>query len=273
MIPAIAQVCSLNSPFHKDVDDYAAGGCKAIEIWLTKLETYLRSHSVDDVRELIQRHEISFPVASFQGGLLTSQGDERKAHWDHFARRLQLCQQLDIGTLVVACDIVGPLTQELLDRASQSLSQAGEVAAESNVRIALEFQRQAAFGNNLQTAVMMVAEADHSHVGLCLDTFHFFNGPSRLSDLGYLNADNLFHVQLCDAAGVPRELATDSDRILPGDGDWPLVPVIEHLRSINYQGCASVELLNPQIWQVPALQFGEIATSALRRLIEGEPSA
>ena len=270
MLSALSQVCSLNSPFQKDIEDYAAGGCVAIEVWLTKLESYLQARSMDDVRALVDRHQVSFPVASFQGGLLTSQGEERRAHWEHFERRLKLCGQLGIGTLVVACDIATPLSQEVLDRASASLAQAASLSAEHDVRVALEFQRQAAFGNNLQSAAMMVAQAEHSHVGICFDAFHFFNGPSKFADLGYLNGDNLFHVQLCDTAGVPRELATDSDRILPGDGDWALEPIIDHLRSIDYRGHISVEVLNPQLWQVPALQFGEIATSALGLLLQLE---
>ena len=45
MKPAVSQVCSLNSPFAVDVEDYAAGHVPALEIWLGKLETYLQSHS------------------------------------------------------------------------------------------------------------------------------------------------------------------------------------------------------------------------------------
>ena len=267
MIPALSQVCSLNSPFDKDVEDYAAGGCAAVEVWLTKLETYLKTHSVDDVRGLTAQHEMHLPVASFQGGLLTSQGEERKVHWEHFEKRLGFCKQLGVGTVVVACDIAGPLSQELLDRASASLAQAADLSARYDTRLALEFQRQATFGNNLQTAAMMVAEADRANLGICLDAFHFFNGPSKLADLGYLTSENLFHVQLSDAAGVPRELATDSHRIVPGDGDWPIKAIVQHLNDINYQGHVSIELLNPQIWQVPALQFGDIAMSALNQLL------
>jgi sugar phosphate isomerase/epimerase len=77
----------------------------------------------------------------------------------------------------------------------------------------------------------------------------------------------LFHVQLCDVADVPREFAVDSDRILPGDGDFVLQPIIDHLRTIQYTGAVSVELMNPQIWQIPARQFGEIGITALRRVL------
>ncbi len=77
----------------------------------------------------------------------------------------------------------------------------------------------------------------------------------------------LFHVQLCDLAGHPREFATDGDRVLPGDGDFPLGPIVNRLREIDYAGCVSVELMNPAIWQIPPRQFGEVAITALRKLL------
>ena len=34
---------------------------------------------------------IALVAAAYQGGLLLSQGEQRKAHFDHFKRRLDLC--------------------------------------------------------------------------------------------------------------------------------------------------------------------------------------
>ena len=233
MKPALANVCSLDAPLEKDVEDYAAGHCHAIELWLGKLDQYLERYSETELGQLLEQHGVAAPVASFQGGLLTSQGDFRKQHWDGFAHRLAQCQRLGIGTLVLAGDIGGPLVQQDLDRIRVSLQQAAALAGRQNVRLALEFQGRAVFANNLQTAAALVAEIASPHLGLCLDAFHYYTGPSKAEDFGFLSADNLFHVQLCDLAGVAREFATDADRILPGDGDFQLDPVIEHLRQFH----------------------------------------
>lgn len=267
MQPAVSQVCSLSAPFDRDVIDYAAGECRTIELWLGKLETYLEVHSIDDVRRLLDEHEVAAPVAAFQGGLLASQGDARREHWDHLARRLPLLKTLGAGTIVVAADVAGPLDQQTIDRVQASLAQLAAQAGQAGMRAALEFQSRAALANNLQTAAALVAECASPHLGICLDAFHFFTGPSKTEDLGYLSAENLFHVQLCDLAGQPRELATDADRVLPGDGDFPLGPLIDALRAIDYRGCVSVELMNPEIWRIPPRQFGEVATTALRKLL------
>jgi 4-hydroxyphenylpyruvate dioxygenase len=267
MLPTLAQVCSLPSPFGKDVEDYAAGKCTAIEVWLTKLETYLQLHSLDDLRRLLANSEVTLPVASYQGGLLASQGEQRRETWQLFMRRLELCKEIGIEIIVVACDVPRPLDQQTLERVQVSLTQVAQECGQRGLRAALEFQSSAAFGNNLQTAAAMVGDVGSPHLGICFDAFHYYCGSSKGEDLGYLTPQNLFHVQLCDLADVPRELATDSDRILPGDGDIPLAPIVARLKEIGYTGTVSLELLNPQLWQIPPRQFGEIAMTSLRKVL------
>jgi 2-keto-myo-inositol isomerase len=267
MKPALAQVCTLNTPFQQDIEDYAAGKCSAVEIWLGKLETYLESHTVDDVKRLLDEHEMDCPVASFQGGLLSSQGDFRRESWEHFGRRLPILRELGVSTLVIAGDVFGEVEPTLLERTQMSLRQAAELAGQHGVRLAVEFQAGATLGNNLQTMAWLVDQAASPNLGLCLDVFHYYLGPSKAEDLAYVSSDNLFHVQLSDLAGQARELATDGDRILPGDGDFYLEPLLERLRQIEYAGHISVELMNQQIWQVPARSFSEIAMTALRKVL------
>jgi 4-hydroxyphenylpyruvate dioxygenase len=267
MQPCLAQVCTLNAPFENDIADYAAGRCRAVELWFGKLETYLEKHSVGDVRRLLEEHEVAAPVASFQGGLLDTQGEKRRESWDHFQRRLTLCQSIGVKTVIVAADLYQPLSQQDFERVKVSLKQAAGAAAAVSVRIALEFQATARFCNNLQTAAWLVSEISHANLGLCLDVFHYYAGPSKPEDLGCLTADNLFHVQLCDLAGMTRELATDGDRVLPGDGDIQLGAIVERLRAMNYAGSVSVELMNPQIWAIPPRSFGEVAMTALRKVL------
>ena len=84
-----------------------------------------------------------------------------------------------------------------------------------------------------------MAQCREPNVGVNLDVFHYYTGPSKFEDLGLLSPSNLAFVQLSDLAGLPRELAGDSDRILPGDGDFQLVPILRQLRQIGYDGWLS----------------------------------
>jgi sugar phosphate isomerase/epimerase len=267
MNPCISEATTLPATFAEDVAAYADAACPAMEVWLTKLETHLETHSAADTRKLLEDRQMTLAAAAYQGGLLLSQGEQRKAHYDHFRRRLDLCQQFGITTLLVVADFVEKVDATGMERAVVSLKQAAQWAAGFGVRLALEFRGSNTFCASLDTALSLVASCGEQNVGINLDVFHYYTGPSKFEDLGLLTAENLAHVQLCDLAGVPRELATDADRILPGDGDFQLGPILDRFRAIGYKGWVSLELMNPTLWQNPSTQVAEIGITALRRLL------
>jgi sugar phosphate isomerase/epimerase len=267
MIPSIATVCSLQSRLETVLEDYAAGHVEAIDLWLGQADAYLKERSVAALREAMAGHGIAAVAASFQGGLLTSQGEARAEHWKTFEGRLTLCRELGVPVLVVAGDAFGPLGPQDLGRLSLSLAEAAKRAAAAGVRLALEFDARASFPNNLQSAVALVEDVGSPSLGVCLDWFQWTVGPSKPLDLWLLSRENLAHVQLSDIADVPREMASDADRILPGEGSSPVDDLVRRLGEIGYTGAVSVELMNPQLWGVPPRQFGEIAITALRKLL------
>ena len=267
MKPCLSEATTLPGTFAADVEAFAEGGCHAMEVWLTKLETHLETHSAAATRQLLDDHGMTLAAASYQGGLLLSQGEQRQAHHDHFKRRLDLCQTFGIPTLLVVADFVGGVEATDLERAVVSLKQAAQWAAAFDVSLALEFRGSATFCSSLDTALALVAHCGEPNVGVNLDVFHYYTGPSKFDDLALLTRDNLAFVQVCDLAGVPRELATDADRVFPGEGDFRLGPIMDRLRAIGYDGWVSLELFNPTLWQVKATQVAELGLAAVQRLL------
>lgn len=273
MKPCISQATTLPGTFAEDVAAYSDAGWDAMEVWLTKLETHLEQHSPADTSKLLEDRQIRPVAASYQGGLLLSQGEQRKMHYEHFRRRLDLCQQLRIPTLLVVADFLDAVDATSLGRAVVSLTQAAQWAAGFSVRLALEFRGQSRFCASLDTALALVAQCGEPNVGVNLDVFHYYTGPSKFEDLKLLTPQNLAFVQLSDLSGVPRELAGDSDRVLPGDGDFGLVPILQQLRHVGYDGWVSLELMNPTLWKTKATSVAELGYSALRRLLQEVDSA
>jgi 2-keto-myo-inositol isomerase len=267
MIPCLSEVTTLPATFSEDVSGYSDGGCTTMEVWLTKLETHLEKHSVESTRQLLSERGMTLPVAAYQGGLLLSEGPARKAAFDLYRKRLELCQMFGIGTMLLVADFRTPLDVQNLGRAVASLAEAGKWAAGFGVRIALEFRGTDTFCTSLDTALALVMQTNEPNVGVCLDLFHYYKGPSKTEDLGALSASNLFHVQVCDVPGIPRELMADSDRVLPGEGDFQHEPILQVLRKMNYTGCVSVELMNQTVWKSKPHQVAEIAMASLKRLL------
>lgn len=267
MKPCLSEVTTLPASFAEDVGFAADASCAGLEVWLTKLETHLEKGSLADTRKMVGDRGLVLPAAAYQGGLLLSQGDQRKAHFDQFRRRLELCQALEIPTMLVVADFVGPVDGQGLERAIVSLQQAGQWAAGHGMRLALEFRSQSGFCASLDTAAAMVAQCGEANVGINLDLFHYYTGPSKFEDLALLTPANLFHVQISDLAGTPRELANDGDRILPGDGDFQLKPILAHLKKMPYEGWISLELMNQTLWRANPAQVAEIGITALRKIL------
>jgi sugar phosphate isomerase/epimerase len=267
MKPCISQTTTLPCSFAEDVANYADAGCTGLEVWLTKLENHLEAHSVADTRKLLDDRGMTLAAAAYQGGLLLSQGEQRKAHYDHFRKRLDLCQQFDIKTLLVVADFVDKVDEASLGRALVSLTQAAQWAAGYGVTLALEFRAKNTFCASLDTALSLVQACGESNVGVNFDVFQYYTGPSKFEDLAHLTLDRLAHVQIADLSGTPRELASDADRILPGDGDFQLAPILDVLRRLGYAGWVSLELMNPILWRANPKQVAEIAFTSLRKIL------
>ncbi len=267
MKPCISAATTMAATFAEDVAAYADAGCDALEVWLTKLETHLQTHAVADTQKLLTDRGLALAAAAYQGGLLLSQGEQRAAHFDHYRRRLDLCQAFGVRTLLVVADFVNRVELTDLERAVVSLAQAAQWAAAYGVTLALEFRGRDTFCASLDTALQLTAQCGEANVGINFDVFHYYTGPSKFEDLDLLTAARLAHVQLCDLAGVPRELATDADRILPGEGDFRLQPLLDKFRQIGYEGYVSLEVLNPALWQIKPVQVAEAGITALRRLL------
>src|SRR5262245_3230075 len=160
MKPRLSEASTMPASFAEDVAAYADAGCEAMEVWLTKLETHLEKHSAEETHQLLRDRRMTLAAAAYQGGLLLSQGDERRTHADHFQRRLALCQEFGIGTLLVVADFMDDVDLIGMQRAQVSLKQAAQLAGTFGVRLALEFRAKNAWCASLDTALALIAACD-----------------------------------------------------------------------------------------------------------------
>src|SRR3954454_11836264 len=198
MKPCVSEATTLPASFAEDVANFADAGCPDMEVWLPKLEKHLEEQGTEPTRKLLGDRGVRLVAAAYQGGLLLSQGEARKAHFDHFRKRLDICQAFGIPTLLIVADFVEAVDQTALERAIVSLAQAGQWAAGYGVTLALEFRGKNSFCSSLDTALALAVQCGEPNVGINLDVFHYYTGPSKLEDLDLLTADRLAHVQFCD---------------------------------------------------------------------------
>src|SRR4051794_22441345 len=117
MRPCISEATTMPASFMDDVNTFADAGWQAMEVWLTKIEQHLRQQSAAETRKRVADRGLILAAASYQGGLLLSEGEGRKAHYDHFKRRLDLCQFFGIPTMLLASDFATNVERDHLPRA------------------------------------------------------------------------------------------------------------------------------------------------------------
>lgn len=90
--------------------------------------------------------------------------------------------------------------------------------------------------------------AEGSGMKLVLDTFHYIVAGAMPEQIGHLPAEMIGVVHITDAVtnGKAFKDLVDADRVLPGEGDLPLVEVMDAIRQTGYRGGMSVEVFHPK---------------------------
>ena len=256
MLPCLNQITLGRTPppdlahLAHDLAAVRAGGWPAIELWLRHWDGIAPDGSWAAAKRVLDEAGLVAAGGCGQPGLFFASGKDVPRSRDDLRRRLEQCQALGAPHLVVTPGPVQAgtqLTAADLDRAAENLRAAGEMAAPFGMRLGIEFLKGARLVNNLPTALRLVEMVGHPNVGVLVDTFHLYAGLSKLEDLDALAAhpERLFFVHVDDVpASIPRELWTDPDRVLPGEGSLPLPAIFDAIGRTNYAGYVSLELFN-----------------------------
>ena len=99
-------------------------------------------------------------------------------------------------------------------------------------------------------AAAIALDADHPKAKIIPDAFHMYIGNSGFSGLSLIQGELIAIFQFNDAPAQPAKAdLEDKHRVFPGDGILPLEKCLKDLRDINYRGCISLELYNPEYWE------------------------
>ena len=119
----------------------------------------------------------------------------------------------------------------------------------------------------LEQAYAIAELTGHPDAAVVLDPFHLWRGGSGFGLIAHMPVRlvGVVHFNDAPADNPPRFEQRDADRVYPGDGCLPLVPMLRDLLAIGYDGPLSLELFNESYWaQDPAenLRRGAEATRA-----------
>jgi len=256
----------MTTDFPTDVRAYADAGFESMEVWLAKVEQYFsEGGSIDSAAALLQQAGIRAVSACAQGDILLSDGEARHDALAQLRRRAGIARALGADTLIVYSESPQGVTEASYALAARNLAEACDVVADLGVTIALEFIKGSTLVGTLPTARMVVATAVRPNLGVLFDTFHFYAGMSKMEDLVACDGAALAFVHVNDGADRPREILTDADRVLLGEGVFPVREMLRLIKSKGYEGYCSFELFSRALWDADPR---EVASRAYANLTE-----
>lgn len=254
-------------PYPVAIEAAAKAGFAAVELWLPHAERYIaEGRTPAEARTVLRDNGLEAAGACFVAGLLTSTGEAKRKAFDTAKARFELCQELGAKTITCVGDGPAAPTMDDYHTAAEQAREIGDLAASFGLSVALEFIAGLPFIASLATAAKVVGDADHPHLGILLDCFHFWAGRSKMDDFARLRGAPIAFVHINDARDLPREILRDADRLLPGQGCLPLAQIVQRIQHSGYDGYYSLELFSPELAAAEPFEAAARCRQACERL-------
>ncbi|ANJ74853.1 sugar phosphate isomerase/epimerase and 4-hydroxyphenylpyruvate domain-containing protein [Ralstonia insidiosa] len=168
-------------------------------------------------------------------------------------RKFDVMAELGVETVLV-CSNVQDIAIDDPARAADDLRQMAEAAAQRGLRVGYEALAWGRHTRRWRQAWQIVQQADHSALGLILDSFHTLSLGDTLDGIQDVPADKLFFVQFADAPKLSMDVLSWSrhHRNFPGQGDLPVAAFACDLLAAGYAGPLSLEVFNDEFRSAPA---------------------
>lgn len=275
MILAYHGATSMKSDLETDVKATSKAGFKALDLWASKVDDYLKTHSVSDLDSLLKSNNVkcnsisSIEFIAFRG-----------AEYEKIRNRCkQLCEISEaIGrTKIVVVPSPTPKMEDgelnfpwekVVDEYVAVLKDLSDIAKPRGALLSFEFLGFAwctvRTPKGLNEIVQKVAR---ENVGISFDSCHFYAGGGELSEIEALKAKDIFEFHLNDLEDIPKEAITDAKRLLPGLGVIKIDGILSRIKNVGYDGYCAVEIFRPEYWDwdpyVLAAEAKKTATKVL----------
>jgi 4-hydroxyphenylpyruvate dioxygenase len=254
---------SLSGALDEKLRAIAAAGFDAVEIFENDLLSF--NGRPRDVGQMCRDLGLSIcafqPFRDFEG----MPEPQRGRNFARAERKFDLMQELQTDLMLI-CSNISPASLGGIDRAAADFRELGERAAARGLRVGYEALAWGLHVNDYRHAWEIVRRADHTSIGVILDSFHALAPAFPTMPIQSIPADKIFLVQLADAPKLGLDVLSWSRhfRCFPGQGDLPVAGFVQAVLATGYAGPLSLEIFNDQFRAGSAVRT---ATDGLRSLI------
>lgn len=257
---------TMTSDLETDVAASREAGFKALELWAGKVDAYLATHSVAELKALLDDNGVA-PMSINSIEFVAFRNDEEYRGIKERCEQLSgLCGQIGCPCLVVVPSPTPDRSipwDDVVAEYVRVLRELADIAAPHGVGLSFEFL---GFGwctvRTPRAAWEIVRQTGRANVGITVDCAHFYGGGGLMAELDDLDPARIYAFHLDDLEDTVKEAITDGTRVLPGLGVIPLDEICRRLSAIGYDGACSVELFRPEYWAWDAADLAKRARAA-----------
>ncbi|WP_395316360.1 bifunctional sugar phosphate isomerase/epimerase/4-hydroxyphenylpyruvate dioxygenase family protein [Variovorax sp. UC74_104] len=186
-------------------------------------------------------------------------------------RKFDLMQAMGAPTML-CCSNTSPLSVNDPALAAAQLHELAERAARRNLRVGFEALAWGRHTSLYGQAWEIVKQANHSHLGLILDSFHTLSLKDDPAGIAAIPGDKIFFLQMADAPLLSMDVIqwARHHRSFPGQGDFDVIGFFEQVLRAGYTGPLSLEIFNDIFRETPNRRT---AVDAMRSLLYLESEA
>jgi len=260
-----------NSSLMADLTECEKNGFDYIELRGDCIHDYLKEHSLEELKQWFDSHHLKpWAFNTLEYFNLRDRAGERDidAQVDFI---IKVCDAIGMKMLITVptFGIKNKHVAEIREEAVQRLRYLADRVAPHNIRISLEFCGQPACSiNQFRTAYDVVKAVDRDNVGITVDTFHFHEMCSKLSDLKKAKGKKLFAFHLNDCEDLPLGSCGDDKRLWPGLGVIDHAGIAAVLRKIGFDGVCTIEEFRPEYYTMPHAENIKMAYQVTRAYVD-----
>ncbi len=233
--------------FERDVETYARLGVDAIEICEFKLdETRVADQLALVLRQGLTISSVQPAVRTLFPSLSQPEPKDVPARMARFRTTIERVIGSAPNVPFVTNTGIPPNgnIQDVFDTAATEYRALAEFAETHGARIALEPLNASIMNEEsaiwtLAQAMRIVSAVDRPNFGICLDTWNIWQNANIIDEIKACG-DRIFVVQVSDWH-TPRSF---QDRLIVGQGEIPLPPMLRAIHSHGWRGPYSVEIFS-----------------------------
>ena len=255
------------TPLETALDAAAKAGYDAMELrWTDFKRCFDRGMTNEQVLDLVRKSGMTVAILGVEYGWIFATGEESKRLWSVFRQSCENAVALGCGMIMSA---PGPLSGPVRD-AIANLKIAGDIAAEFDLRLALEFNSQHDVINCLEVQHEIVYGADKPNCRMLLDAYHLARSGAPGRSFEGVRAEDIFVFQYSDVppTPVPTGVKRPTDRLAPGKGTVRWNEVLGLLAEKKYTGYLSYEAPNPVLWDRSPYEVAAEGVTLTRKLLQ-----